>query len=240
MGVVYLVAGLVTTLSLASYNALDPSLNTANPARPQNLIGYPGSYFADLCYHILGIGSFVAPALFFLLGVKWLRSKPVEAPWIRMIGSAVLLLGTCTALSLGPEWRPFGGVILAGGLTGMLLADFLVESLNLTGGVLVTATAIFLSLYLISSFSMAKLYGWFAGPIGWWRSLIARLSERWQAFQARREQKREEREQRRQKEAAWREVQAEMKAAANGPEIVEAPRMSRRTPLLSRRTAIAR
>ena len=95
----------------------------ANPARPHNLIGYPGSYFSDLCYHILGFGSFVAPALLFLLGVKWVRSQPLEAPWIRMIGSATLLLGTCTALSLAPEWRPFGGVILAGGLTSQNVAQ---------------------------------------------------------------------------------------------------------------------
>jgi S-DNA-T family DNA segregation ATPase FtsK/SpoIIIE len=232
IGVVCLVTGLVTILSLASYNSFDPSFNTANPARPQNLIGYPGSYFADFCYQVLGFGSFVAPALLFLLGVKWFRSQPFDAPWIRVIGSTVLLLGTCTALSLGPEWRPFGGVILAGGLAGMVLADFLVESLNLTGAILATATAIFLSLYLISSFSMAKLYGWFAVPIAWWRSVMAGWSQRWQDWQERRAQKREDRLQRKLEKAERRMAEAAAKAAAaaaaNGPAIAAEPRMSRR------------
>ena len=239
IGVVCLVTGLITILSLISYNALDPSFNTANLARPQNLIGYPGSYFADLCYHVLGFGSFVSPALLFLLGVKWLRSKPFDAPWIRMFGSVVLLLGTCTALSLGPEWRPFGGIILAGGLIGMVLAGLLVESLNLTGAILVTATALFLSLYLISSFSMAKLYSWFAGPIAWWRAKMENWSDRWEAFQERRAQKRELREQRQLEKALRRQAEADAKAAAaavagaaaaaSRPELASEPRQSRRS-----------
>ena len=242
IGVVCLVTGVVTILSLISFNALDPSFNTANPVRPHNLIGYPGSYFADLCYHLLGFGSFVVPALLFLLGVKWLHSKPYDAPLIRMFGSAVLLFGTCAALSLGPEWRPFGGVILAGGLSGLVLADYLVESLNLTGAALVTATAIFLSLYLISSFSMAKLYGWFAGPIGWWHGFTARWSERWHAYQSRRAQKREERELQKMEMAALRQAEAERKAAAiaaNMAKIVDEPRMSRRSRAMATAAGVA-
>jgi len=236
---VYLVVGLIAILSLASYNALDPSLNTASVARPHNLIGYPGSYFADVCFHILGFGSFIIPALLFVLGVKWMRSQDFDSPWIRIIGSAVLLVATCAGLSMLPEWRPFSGVGLAGGLIGMLLADYLVGTLNLTGACLVTATSIFLSLYLISSFSMAKLYGWFAGPIAWWRAMIARWSERWQAFQVRRAERRELREQMRQEKAARKQAEAEAKAAAKtakaaggvatqGAEIVDGPRTSRR------------
>ncbi len=214
IGVVYLLAAVVTTLSLVSYSALDPSLNTANPDKPHNLIGYAGSYFADICYQILGFGSFIVPALLFYLAIKWLRSQPFDAPFIRLVGSTVLLLGTCTALSLGPTWRPFGGVIMAGGMVGMFLSDYLVESLNLTGAALLTATAIFLSLYLISSFSMAKMYGWFEVPLNWWRNLVARWTQGWQAFQARRAEKRQEREERRMEKAAKRQAEAEAKALA--------------------------
>ncbi len=49
-GFLLLAAGLVMLLSLISYHAFDPSLDTASSARPLNLVGYPGSYLADLFF----------------------------------------------------------------------------------------------------------------------------------------------------------------------------------------------
>ena len=61
IGLLLLSLGLVLLLSLASYHVQDPSLNTAAAARPHNLIGYPGAWFADLLLQGFGIGAFVFP-----------------------------------------------------------------------------------------------------------------------------------------------------------------------------------
>ena len=66
----------------------------------------------------------------------------------------MLFLSVCTALSIGPEWRPWRGAFSAGGILGVLLADSLMSSLNLTGAVLLTSVCLILSIYLISTFSM--------------------------------------------------------------------------------------
>ena len=80
-GLVLLSVGVSMWLSLVSYRAQDPSWNTsAGLARPLNLTGYAGSYFADLLLQTFGLAAFAFPVLALLLGWKWLRSEDVEAP----------------------------------------------------------------------------------------------------------------------------------------------------------------
>ena len=54
------------------------------------------------------------------------------------------------------------------------------DSLNLAGAVLFTATAVILSLYLVSTFTIAKVGEWLAGPLAW-------IERRREAFYAWRE-----------------------------------------------------
>ena len=53
------------------------------------------------------------PVLLFALAWKWLRSETIEAQTIKSSGHGALILGACTAFSLGPQWRPFGGAVSA-------------------------------------------------------------------------------------------------------------------------------
>jgi S-DNA-T family DNA segregation ATPase FtsK/SpoIIIE len=61
----------------------------------------------------------------------------------------------------------FAGTIPLGGSAGLALGRYLVDRLNLAGTILATVTASIVSVYLVSSFSLAKLVEWFAGPIAW-------------------------------------------------------------------------
>src|SRR5882762_5181318 len=125
-GVVFLSLGLFLWLSLVSYQAQDPSWNTsAGLARPLNLTGYVGSYLSDLLLQTFGLAGFSFPVLALLLGWKWLRSDDVEAPVAKIMGTVLFLLSAGAALSLGPGWRLFGGTIQAGGVLGLLAADYL-------------------------------------------------------------------------------------------------------------------
>src|ERR1700735_4224479 len=121
VAVVFLIAGMFVFLGLASYHAFDPSLNTASgPTQPVNLTGLVGAYFADFFFQSLGLGAFAIPALILALGWKWIRSAPISAPLIKMAGAVLLLSSTCAALGMISSWRPIGGMIPAGGLTGSI------------------------------------------------------------------------------------------------------------------------
>src|SRR4051812_41108680 len=110
IGLVFLALGIALVCALISYHPLDLSWNTATAdVRPVNLIGRAGAIVSDLLLQIGGLGSFTLPFLLMALGWKWFRSDPIEAQFFKVFGSVTLVLGVCTAFSLGPNWRPFGG-----------------------------------------------------------------------------------------------------------------------------------
>ncbi len=183
-GFLLLSLGLVILLSLASYHAQDPSWDTAATERPHNLIGYPGSYISDLLYQGFGAAAFLFPLLLFLLSWKWIRSEEVEAGTVKIVGSLLLTLSLCTVFSFLP-FRIFGGNIHVGGTVGFLCASWLVDSLNLAGALLATATALVISIYLVSTFTLSKLSDWSAGPLAW----FGRRRHAWHAWRDRRRQR---------------------------------------------------
>src|SRR5579864_563321 len=137
-GFVFLALGIIALLSLVSYRVQDPSWNTASDARPVNLIGYPGAYLADLLYQSFGLAAFVFPLVAFLLSWKWVRSEDLEAPIIKLAGTALLLASVCGGLSLLFSSTLFGGAIRVGGIAGVVVAEWLKHVFNGVGAVVVT------------------------------------------------------------------------------------------------------
>ncbi|MBM3775174.1 MAG: DUF87 domain-containing protein, partial [Acidobacteria bacterium] len=167
-----LVLGLLTLLSLVSYDSRDPSWNTASQRRPVNLTGYLGSYIADLGLQTFGVVAYLIPLLVFLLGWKWLRSEDIPSPAAKILGGALLVSSACSLCAMGPAWRVFGGTIWIGGAFGLLLEAWLRAGLNTLGALVVALTALIVSLYLLSSFTFARLSEWLAGS----RPLLRRLA----------------------------------------------------------------
>lgn len=170
IGVVFFFAGVYVFLSLVTYQSTDPSLNTAPYAsltRADNMMGRVGSYLSDLFFQTLGLASFLIPALFAGLSLRWIKSQAIEAPWVRVAGAAMLVASGCVALSLAPSLRMFASNIPAGGLIGLVLADLLVGQMNVTGAALLTLTLLVLSLYLVSSFSVVTVLIWLERPARW-------------------------------------------------------------------------
>ncbi len=164
---VFLFFGLAIMLSLISYSAADPSWNTAATlaTKPSNLLGRFGAYLSDVCFQIFGLSSFVLPALIMILAWKWMQSKPIEAAWVKVTGAFLFMFGACTSFSLAPGARAASGSVSPGGLFGILLSDLLVRFFNFTGAALITATVLVVSLYLISTFSIAILLDWISVPV---------------------------------------------------------------------------
>src|ERR1022692_1648131 len=92
-GLLFLAAGILVLLSFASFHPADPSWNTATgAAHAENLIGLAGAYLADLFLQAFGLAAFLFPVLIFGLGWKWIRSEAIEAPAVKLGGSAILML----------------------------------------------------------------------------------------------------------------------------------------------------
>ncbi len=173
---VFLFAGLFFSLSLVSYHPQDPSWNSVSGAtRAHNLTGFAGSYTSDLCFQVLGLSAFAIPLLLWMLAWRWVRSRDIQAPLIKIVGSGMLLFSNCAALSLLPTWHPWNGSFTAGGILGVVLADSLITSLNLTGAALFTGICLILSIYLISTFSMATLARLLVGPLRLLRNALVRF-----------------------------------------------------------------
>lgn len=186
MAVVYLAAGVFLFLSLMSYYPLDPSWNTVTSAvRPVNLTGRVGSYLSDFFLQFLGLAAYAIPALILAIGWKWVQSSPIQTPVIRVAGGLLFILATAGAFGLAPQWKPIAGVIPASGILGMLIADFLLDSMNLTGAILTTAAAWIVSLYLVSSFEMAHLLRWLAPPIAWIQKTVGSIAAAVRGWRAR-------------------------------------------------------
>jgi S-DNA-T family DNA segregation ATPase FtsK/SpoIIIE len=206
---VFLATGILFLLSLASYSPRDPSWNTVTGAvRTGNLIGPVGAHLADLFLQFFGVAAFLFPLSLFVLGWKWIRSEALPAPVIKLMGAAILLISFCGAAALLPEWRLFDHTILPGGAAGFLIADQLKHSLNLAGAAVVLATALLLSIYLVSSFTLAKLQGWLA-PLF---AVLQRIRNNWRGFLERR------------REAAMEKREAQRLAAAEAEEARERAR----------------
>jgi len=203
---VFLFAGLFFVLTFVSYHPQDSSWNSVTGiARAHNLTGAVGAYTSDFFFQLLGFAALSIPLLLWMLAWRWVRSEEIKSPGIKILGSLLLFFSVCAALSIGPEWRPFGGAFSAGGVLGLLLADALMASVNLTGTVLVTAICLILSVYLISTFSLATAGDWISGPLRFLRNLHAR----WDKWRAQRRQVALER-------AAFRAERRAEKEAAKG------------------------
>jgi len=229
-GFLLLAVGLVMLLSLISYHAFDPSLDTASAARPLNLVGYPGSYTADFCFQLFGAAGFLFPLFIFLLAWRWIRSEAIEAGAVKLAGTLTLALSACAMLSFVPL-RLFSGNIRVGGTLGYAIASYLVESFNLAGALVVTLTAVIVSVYLVSTFTLATLNSWFAGPTAWWERRRAAFQTWRETMHQRALDKAEERARKRTQAAVPTETRRTRKKKEEPPVVDSPPWETSREPV---------
>jgi S-DNA-T family DNA segregation ATPase FtsK/SpoIIIE len=200
VGFLLLLAGLALLLSLVSYHTQDPSLNTASSAHPLNLVGYPGAYLADFFFQIFGATSFLFPLLIFILSWKWIRSDQFSSGGVKIFGAVMLTLALSAALSFAPV-RLFNGAVRIGGVMGLVIATWLVDLLNIAGALLLTATAVIISLYLVSTFTLATLARWLTPSAIWLDNRVANWREWRERVQAKSIEKARERAEKRRADA---------------------------------------
>ena len=181
IGLLVLVAAVLLMLALVSYTPSDPSFNTVGgyaSGRPaHNLTGIVGAWVADSSLQVVGVAIFLLPLVMLRLGISWMRSLPANSPYAKAIGLGLWAVFAPAAIALLPGQMLWRHSLPIEGVTGRILADLMVEYLNLPGTCIVVALMVALSLYLATTFTFNTAREWAAARFGF----VQRIQEWWEA-----------------------------------------------------------
>src|SRR5262249_22805352 len=79
-----LLAALLLTGALYSYNPEDPSLDTAIDVGPHNFLGGDGAVLADLLRQSFGVAAFVLPIVLLGWSLRLLLDRPLQSFWLKI------------------------------------------------------------------------------------------------------------------------------------------------------------
>jgi S-DNA-T family DNA segregation ATPase FtsK/SpoIIIE len=147
--------GLLLLLSLATFDARDPSLNhvVSNAAQVRNSAGLFGSYLGGILVDLFGFSSFLWPLGFMGLGARYVVI-PFDVPWWRWMG--LILLGACVA-TMGAGWNLAIGDVGGGGFFGVVLHNFAARYFSPRGSALVWLFLFLISVQLVLGLSWAAM-----------------------------------------------------------------------------------
>jgi S-DNA-T family DNA segregation ATPase FtsK/SpoIIIE len=186
IGMVVLVGAALLLLALASYTPTDPSFDTVGhyvTGRPaHNWTGMVGAYLADGLLQLIGVAAFFLPLVLGRLGICWMRSRPAGSPLAKTIGLGMWVVFAPPAIALLPGAMMWQHSLPVEGVSGRLLADFLVHYLNLPGAAIVLTLMVAVSLYLATTFTFNTAREWATirfGFVQWlWEWWMQRRSRR--------------------------------------------------------------
>jgi S-DNA-T family DNA segregation ATPase FtsK/SpoIIIE len=176
VGLLVFASAILLFLSLISYHPTDSSLNTVGFGPARNWVGPAGAYIGDFLLQMEGASAFMLPILLGALGWTWMRSRPAGSPGSKTIGVLLSLIFAPALFGLIPGHPTFLYGVPIGGLTGRLVADFLVRFLNFPGACIVTVTLVAAAVYLTTTFSFNTAREWLGIKLAFllaWRDRFA-------------------------------------------------------------------
>jgi S-DNA-T family DNA segregation ATPase FtsK/SpoIIIE len=121
-GGAFIFTALVFTLALGTYDAKDPSLNTAGADGPvRNALGTTGSYVADILLQTLGFAAWLFALTFLAWGYRVLTRKPLDNLRGRIPALLAAVLFATVALARFSAPTSFGVGAGLGGSIGALV-----------------------------------------------------------------------------------------------------------------------
>src|SRR5258708_726382 len=194
IGFLLCVSALLLFLALASYSPLDPSFNSASVLTgthvARNWIGVVGAVISDLALQAFGIGAFLLPVFFGVLGIRWFASRKAQSPVAKSLGGIWLIVFTPALLALLPGNLRWLNVIPIEGLVGRVVGDLLIHYLNLAGAYIVCASVLAVALYLSTAFSFSAFRVWAPTRFAFVTALWNRYQD-WQEERIKRHQQKE-------------------------------------------------
>ena len=125
LGLAFAAVSVVVLVALISFNAEDPTLNRVTDSPAANLLGWPGSYLADLLLQTVGLGAVGIIVSFLGWGWRIGSLRGLEKPWVNLLAFPFLVMALSVAagaFGVGESWpvaAGFGG-ILGAALTGFV------------------------------------------------------------------------------------------------------------------------
>jgi DNA segregation ATPase FtsK/SpoIIIE, S-DNA-T family len=161
-GLLLFAIGLLITLSLVSYNALDPCFSVSGTgAGIRNTIGIIGAYLSDALLHLFGLSAYVIPLLMFIYALFFTVGWEAAHPLLKKVGGIIFFLSVGAFFGLGSDTtRLFGEHVPSGGMLGGFIARVLVSGFSEIGAYIITLTAMVIALMLITPFSPLKALAW--------------------------------------------------------------------------------
>jgi DNA segregation ATPase FtsK/SpoIIIE, S-DNA-T family len=194
IGFLLCVSALLLFLALASYSPLDPSFNSASVLTgthvARNWIGVVGAVISDLMLQFFGIGAFLLPVFFGMLGIRWFASRKIQSPVAKSLGGIWLIVFVPALLALLPGHLRWLNVIPIEGLLGRIVGDVLIHYLNLAGAYIVCASVLAVALYLLTAFSFSSIRLWAPTRFAFVTALWNRYQD-WQEERIKRHQQKE-------------------------------------------------
>jgi S-DNA-T family DNA segregation ATPase FtsK/SpoIIIE len=180
-GLAVVAIALALTAALATYNRLDPSLDTAGAPIPHNMLGTAGAVLSDLLLQLFGFTAWLPVLALIAWGGRLLVSgQPLQKMWLRALlllcGLLLVAIGLA-AIPLPNGWHlpgVMGGSSDSfGGSVGKLLFEGLNDAARLLGSPIFSGPLVILSALL--GFVCAI----YALGLSWeeWRNLAQTLRE---------------------------------------------------------------
>ncbi|OPY76123.1 MAG: DNA translocase FtsK [Syntrophorhabdus sp. PtaU1.Bin153] len=137
-------------VSLISYYPFDPSFSTLTQGTARNWCGKVGSYISDILIQILGMTSYMLPAVALLFGTIYVRKKEPPHLLILTAGLMLLFLSLSVLLQISAGQIHVRGVAIPfSGFLGALLERIFLKFFNYFGSYLVLIILLVISLFLI-------------------------------------------------------------------------------------------
>lgn len=194
IGFLLCISALLLFLALTSYSPLDPSLNSASVLTgthvARNWIGVVGAIISDIMLQFFGIGAFLVPVFFCVVGFRWFASRKIQSPIAKTMGGIWLLIFVPALLALLPGHLRWLNVIPIEGLMGRIVGDVLIHYLNLAGAYIVCASVLAVALYLSTAFSFSSIQLWVPTRFAFATALWNRYQD-WQEERTKRRQQKE-------------------------------------------------
>jgi len=161
LGVLLVVAGLLTALALFSHSPQDPvpffSSTTGENARATNWVGGFGAMFSFLLLTAFGLTAWLLVAGLAAWGIRRFAGRRFVNAGTKAVGMVLLVLSLPALLSLLVGARDYRGETLdAGGLLGRGIADFTRARFNTAGSLILLSAIFLLSIPLSTQVSLGE------------------------------------------------------------------------------------
>ena len=191
LGLVLSLVSLLLLLSLITYHASDPSLNTATgpiaPSAVHNWIGLFGAWMSDLLLQTLGLTAFFLPLWLGGIGWTWMHSRPSGSFALRWIGTLLALVFLPTVMGLLPWHVLWLQLVPIEGVVGRMMAGVMVRYLNIQGAWVVASVLAGAGIYFASAVSFRSV--WESLQDRWFQ--VSGWHDRWRSWREEREERRQ-------------------------------------------------